>query len=147
MGCDLDPLSAAGDHRQHRRPGSHDPHVVLQLGHVLLGGRFLRERPGQHELGLENRPGGLDPAVKRGRHPSDRWVPDLPLDVGDDLTGIGLVPAPVQLLCGQAELDDKVARQVLRLDFSALFAPKPQEGALIVAHDDPGVRAADKVST
>ena len=32
-----------------------DPHVMLQLGHVFFGGRFLRERPGQHELALKYR--------------------------------------------------------------------------------------------
>ena len=31
-----------------------------------------------------------------------------------------------------------------RLDLAALFPPQPQEGGLIVAHDDPGVRAADE---
>ena len=31
---------------------------MLQLGHIFLSGGFLRERPGQHEFGLENRPGG-----------------------------------------------------------------------------------------
>jgi hypothetical protein len=30
------------------------PHVVLELGHVLFGGRLFRERPGQHELRLEH---------------------------------------------------------------------------------------------
>ena len=49
--------------------GIGDPHVVLQLRHVLLGRRFLRERPGQHELGLEHRPGALDHPVQ-GRAPS-----------------------------------------------------------------------------
>ena len=43
MGLDLDPLAAAGDHRQHRAPRRHDPHVMLQLGHVLFCGRLLRE--------------------------------------------------------------------------------------------------------
>ena len=38
-----------------------------------------------------------------------------------------------------------MARQVLRFDLPAFFPPKPQEGALIVAHDDPRVRAADEV--
>ena len=46
---------------------------------------FLRERPGQHELGLENGPAGLDSAVQSSAHPSERWVPDPPLDVRDDL--------------------------------------------------------------
>ena len=68
------------------------------------------------------------------------------LDVGDDLPGIGLVPAPVEVLGDDAELDDEVAGQVLRLDFAALFPPQPQQGGLVIAHDDPGVRAADEAS-
>ena len=52
-------------------------------------------------------------------------MPDLPLDVRDDLTGIGLVPAPVQLLGGEAELDDEVAGEVFRLDFAAFLPPQP----------------------
>ncbi len=73
-------------------------------------------------------------------------MPDVPLDVRDDLAGIGLVPAPVEVLGGQAELDDEVAGEVLRLDLAALFPPQPQQGGLVIAHDDPGVRAADEVA-
>jgi len=36
-------------------------------------------------------------------------MPHLLLQVGKDLAGIGLIPAPVQLLGGQAELNDEVA--------------------------------------
>jgi hypothetical protein len=32
------------------------------------------------------------------------------LNVGDHLPGIGLIPAPVQLLGYKAELDDEIAR-------------------------------------
>ena len=71
---------------------------------------------------------------------------DLPLDVRDGLPGIGLVPAPVQLLGGQAELDDEVAGEVLGLDLAAFFSPKAKQRRLVVAHDDPGVRAADEVA-
>ena len=48
------------------------------------------------------------------------------LDIGDDLPGIGFVPAPIEVLGDNAELNDEVAGQVLRLDLAALFAPKPQ---------------------
>ena len=34
--------------------------------------------------------------------------------------------------------------QVLGLDLAALFPPEPEQGGLVVAHDDPGVRAADE---
>ena len=44
------------------------------------------------------------------------------------------------------ELDDEVAGQVLRLDLAALFLPQPDQGGFIVAHDDPGVRAADEIA-
>ena len=73
-------------------------------------------------------------------------MPDPALDVGDDLPGIGLVPAPVKVLGDRPELDDEVAREVLRLGLAALFPPQPHQGRLIVAHDDPGVRAADEVA-
>ena len=69
------------------------------------------------------------------------------LDVRDDLAGIGLVPAAIEVLGHDAELDDKVAGQVLRLDLAAFLPPQPEQGRFVVAHDDPGVRAADEVST
>jgi hypothetical protein len=124
MGDDLDPFAAAGNHRQHRAPCCHHPHIVLQLGHVFLGGSFLRERPRQHELGLEDGPGRFDPAVEGRRHPAQRRVAHLLLDVGDYLSVFGLIPASVQLLGCEPELDNKVARQVLRFNLAALFAPE-----------------------
>jgi hypothetical protein len=63
---------------------------MLQLRHIFLGRRFLGERPGQHEFGFENRPRRLDSAVECGANPSDYRVPDLLLDVYDDLTSIRL---------------------------------------------------------
>ncbi len=71
-------------------------------------------------------------------------MPDMPLHVGDDLPGIGLIPAPIELLGHHPELDDEVAGEVLWLDLAALFSPEPQQGEFIVAHNDPGVRAADE---
>ena len=71
---------------------------------------------------------------------------DPALDVGDDLSGIGLVPAPVQLLGRKPELDDEIARQVLGLDLAALLPPEAEEGSLVIAHDDPGIGAADKIA-
>ena len=106
----LDPFAAAGNDRQHRRPGGGDPHVVLQLGHVLLGRAFLRERPWQHELGLEDGAGSLDHAVQCCRHPALDRMKHLPLHLGDDLAGIPLVPVPVEMLGHGAELDDQVCR-------------------------------------
>jgi hypothetical protein len=71
-------------------------------------------------------------------------VPNPPLDVSDDVSGIGLVPAPIEVLRGDPELDDKAAGEVLRLGLAALLAPEAEEGGLVGAHDGPGVRAADE---
>jgi hypothetical protein len=43
-------------------------------------------------------------------------------------------------------LDDQIARKVLRLYFPTLFPPEPDEVGFIIAHDDPGVGAADKIA-
>jgi hypothetical protein len=69
------------------------------------------------------------------------------LDVGDHLPGIGLIPAAIEVLGGDPELNYEIAGQVLRLDLSPLLPPKPEESTLIIAHDDPGIRAADEVAT
>ena len=39
-----------------------------------------------------------DPAFQRGGHPAERRMPDLLLHIGQYLTGVGLIPAPIQLL-------------------------------------------------
>ena len=141
---DLHPLAAAGDDRQHRAPQMGDPHVVLELGHVLFGGRLLRERPGQHELGLEHRLGALHDAVEGCRHPGNGRMLDAALDVVDPPAGIALVPGAVEVLGGGPELHDEVAGQVLRLGLAPFLAPQADQGGFIAAHDDPGVRAADE---
>ena len=69
---------------------------------------------------------------------------DLPLNVRNHLAGVGLIPAPIKVLGHHPELDDEIAGQVLRLDLAALFPPEPKQRLLVIAHDDPGVRAADK---
>ncbi len=76
---------------------------MLQLGHVLFGGGFLRERPGQHEFGLEHRARTLHNAVQRRRHPPLHRVENLPLHLCDDLAGIALVPVPIEMLGYNAE--------------------------------------------
>jgi hypothetical protein len=60
----LDPLAASGDDGKHRGARLDHPHVVLKLGHVLLGRCFLRERPRQHEFGFEHGSGALDDTVQ-----------------------------------------------------------------------------------
>jgi hypothetical protein len=53
---------------------------------------------------------------------------------------------PIEGLGDDPELDDEVAGEVLRLGLAAFLAPEAQECGFIVAHDDPGVRAADEPS-
>jgi hypothetical protein len=112
---DLDPFAAAGDDRKHCASGVGDPHIVLDLGHVLLGRRLFRERPGQHEFGLENRPTARDQPVYGCPHPAQHGMPQPMLDAFDGLPGVALVPMPVERFSHQPELDDEVAGQVLRL--------------------------------
>ena len=68
------------------------------------------------------------------------------LDVRNDPPRLGLVPAPVKLLGGEAELHNQIAGQVLRLDLAALFPPEALQGGLVASHDDPGVRTANEVT-
>ena len=109
MGRDLHPFAAAGDHRKDRCAGRDDPHIVLQLRGVFLGGRFFGEVPGQHELGFEHRPARLHPPIEGCPHPAQTRVPDMLLDVGDNLAGVGLVPAAIEVFGDGPELDDEVA--------------------------------------
>ena len=60
------------------------------------------------------------------------------------LAGVAFEPMPVEVFGDPPELDDEVSGQVLGLGFAALLPPQPEQGAFIGAHDDPGVRAADK---
>jgi hypothetical protein len=85
----------------------------------LAAAASSRKRPRQHEFGLKDRVAAMDPPVERRRHPTQRGVSDLFLDIGDDLAGIGLVPAPIEVLGDEPELDDEIAREVLRLDFAS----------------------------
>jgi hypothetical protein len=71
---------------------------------------------------------------------------DVSPDVGEDLAGVGLIPAPVQLFGGNAKLDHEVGRKVPRLDFPAFLAPEPNQGGFFIAHYDAGVRAADEIA-
>ena len=68
------------------------------------------------------------------------------MHVFNGLAGIALVPQPVEILGGLAELDDEVAGQVLGLGFATLFPPEAEQGGLVVAHDDAGIGAADEGS-
>ena len=61
-----------------------------------------------------------------------------------DLPGRALVPLPVEGFGREPELDDEIAGQVFRLGLAPFFAPEAEQGGLIAAHDDPGVRATDE---
>ncbi len=71
---------------------------------------------------------------------------DPPLDRRDDLAGVALVPVPIESFGHDPELHDEVAGKVLRFGLAALLPPEAEEGSFIIAHDDPGVRAADEGS-
>jgi hypothetical protein len=62
-----------------------------------------------------------------------------------DLASIGRYQRRFRVLRRNTKLDYEVARQILRFDFTALFAPQPEERAFVIAHNDPGVRATDEV--
>src|SRR5262249_61134108 len=68
-------------------------------------------------------------------------------DVLAALTPFAVIPPPVQLLGRIAKLDHEITRQVLGLHFAPLLPPEPEQGAFVVAHDDPGIRTADKIAT
>jgi hypothetical protein len=56
---------------------------------------------------------------------------DLPLNVRYHLPGAGRIPAPIEVLGDDPQLDDKIAGQIRRLGLPALLAPEPQQGSLI----------------
>jgi hypothetical protein len=74
-------------------------------------------------------------------------VAGMALDVGDPVARILFLPAAVEVLGGQPELDDQDAREVDRRRFSSFFLPGSMEGLLVLAHDDPGILAADEMAT
>ena len=102
---------------------------------------------GSMNLASNTAAGLLDHAVEGRRHPALDRMKHLPLHVVDDLAGVALVPVPVEVLGHGAELDDQVAGEVFRLDLAALLPPQPDQGGFVIAHDDPGIRAADKGTT
>ena len=102
----FNPFAAACDDRQDRRPGISYPHVVLQLSHMLFRCAFFGEGPRQHEFGLENRARRLNKAIKGSSHPVDGSMLNPPLNVFDGVTGVSLIPAPIEVLCDGAELNN-----------------------------------------
>ena len=43
-----------------------------------------------------------------------------------------------------AELDDQIVGEILRLDLAALLPPQPNQHRLVATHDNPGIGATDK---
>src|SRR3954464_10459487 len=145
VNLDLDPLSTAGNYRQHRRSRRDHPHVVLELRHVLLGRRLFRESPGQHEFGFKYCARLFDDPIQGSGHPSVDGMSYVLLDVVDRHPAVALIPSAVQLLCDDAELDDKVAGQILGFALTAFLSPQTHQVSLIVSHDDACIRATDKL--
>jgi hypothetical protein len=125
---DLHPFASPRDDQEGRHLGICDPHVVPELDHVLLGGRAFRERPRQHELGLVDRSGLHHHTVEGGRHPGNDRVLDAGLRRRDGLPRVALEPRPVEVLCGEAELDDEVRGEVLRPDLAPFLPPEAGSG-------------------
>ena len=104
---------------------------------------FLRERPWQHELGLEHR--ARSSTIRQASPPSSAYrVLHLALHLGHDLAGVALVPVPVEVFGHGAELDDQVVGEIFGLDLASLFAPKPNQAASSSPMMIAGIGAADK---
>jgi hypothetical protein len=71
-------------------------------------------------------------------------MPEAPLNVGDRLSGVALIPVAVEGLGHDPKLHHKDAGEVLRFGLTALLAPQAHEGGFIIAHDDARVGAADE---
>ena len=138
------PFAAAGDDRQHRGPQMRHPHVVLQLRRVFCRPRLFRKRPRQHEPEFKHGLSAVDDPVQGGRHPRDRGMANMVLDLPDAMAGVALVPLSVERFGGQAKLDEQVIGEIDGLGFAALFPPQPLQRGLILTHDDPRVRTSDK---
>jgi hypothetical protein len=111
---------------------------------MLFRCSFLGKRPGQHEFGLEYGACGLDHAVERGRHPPDDGMLHAALDVRHDLAGVALEPMPIEIFGDPLELEDQIAGEVLRLNFTPFFEPKTPECGLVGSKDNSGNRTADE---
>jgi hypothetical protein len=96
-------------------------------------------------LASEDCAGFFHQSIQRSSHPGDGPVDGMALDVTDLVTRVQLVPAAVEVLGDQPELDDQDARKIGRGGLTPLFAPEPRQRLLIIAHDDPRVGAANEV--
>ena len=119
---------------------------MLKLGHVLFGRRFLGEPPGQHKLGLKDGAAGLGQAVEGCRHPAVQGMVNPALQATDHLPGLALVPTPIELFGGLAELYRQIIGKVGWIDLAPLLPPQPNQRGLVVAHDDAGIRPTNETA-
>ena len=77
-------------------------------------------------MNLLSKTASLPSAIERCRHPAQHRMPDPLLNVSDHLSGIRLIPAPVQLFGRATKLNDEIAGEVLRLNFAPLLPPQPE---------------------
>jgi hypothetical protein len=59
-------------------------------------------------------------------------------------SGVAFAPVPVQVLGGEAQLDDEVSREVLGPDLAPLLLPQADQRLLVLADDVAGVGAANE---
>ncbi len=72
--------------------------------------RLFRERPGEHELGLEHGVDVVDEAVESGGQEAMDRMLDPALDIGDGAPCVALKPSSIERLGNDAELDNEVLR-------------------------------------
>jgi len=71
-------------------------------------------------LASKTAPAALNPTIEGSCHPRSTGMPNMALDVGKYLTGIGFIPASVQVFRDHSELHDEIAGEVFRLYLAAL---------------------------
>ena len=96
---DLHPFAAAGDYRKHRRSALVTHMLCCSCGIYFSAAASSEKAQGSMNLASKTAPVAFDQAVKGGRHIADQRVPDALLDVVDHLSGVALIPMPVQVLC------------------------------------------------
>ena len=100
----------------------------------------------QGSMNLASKTAPVPATCRRGSRPST-GARDAGPDAGRHSTVCPVLRSYQCRLRGfghQAELDDEVAGQVLRLDLASFLPPEPEQGGFVAAHDDPGVGAADE---
>ena len=55
------------------------------------------------------------------------------------MSGVAVIPAPVELFGRYTELDDQIVRKILWFDFAAFLSLQTEQRRLVVAHNDAGI--------